>query len=157
MSVITDFLESNPISASIATGLKMVDTVIDRVIPDPKAANEYKLKVLELQQQGEFQEAENQKQINLGQIEVNKVEAASSSLFVSGWRPAIGWVCAVSLACYFIPQFVMAVILWVRLCYLKGELLPYPVSINDVITLTSGMLGIAGIRMAEKFKGVARG
>ena len=28
-----------------------------------------------------------------GQLEVNKVEAASQSMFVAGWRPAVGWVC----------------------------------------------------------------
>jgi hypothetical protein len=30
----------------------------------------------------------------MAQIEVNKAEAASASLFKGGWRPAVGWVCA---------------------------------------------------------------
>ena len=31
------------------------------------------------------------------QIEVNKVEAASTKLFVSGWRPFIGWTCGLGM------------------------------------------------------------
>jgi hypothetical protein len=33
----------------------------------------------------------------LAQIEVNKAEAASGSLFKGGWRPAIGWICGISI------------------------------------------------------------
>ena len=48
------------------------------------------------------------------QIEVNKVEAASSSLWVSGWRPAVGWVCVLGMAGNFmvIPfaNFVLALL-----------------------------------------------
>ena len=42
-------------------------------------------------------------QIALAQIEVNKAEAASGSLFKGWiWRPAVGWVCAIAFAYHFI-------------------------------------------------------
>ena len=95
---------------------------------------------------------------DLAQIEVNKVEAASSSVFVAGWRPAIGWIGAAALAYQFLayPLF-----LWVW-TYLQGtgwipkELTPPPVIDADQLwVILSGILGIAGMRSFEKSKGVA--
>ena len=95
---------------------------------------------------------------DLAQIEVNKVEAASSSVFVAGWRPAIGWIGAAALAYQFLayPLF-----LWVW-TYLQGtdwipkELQPPPVlKADELWVILSGILGIAGMRSFEKTKGVA--
>ena len=95
---------------------------------------------------------------DLAQIEVNKVEAASSSVFVAGWRPAIGWIGAAAMAYQFLlyPMF-----LWVW-TYLQGtgwspkELTPPPVLDADQLwVILSGILGIAGMRSFEKTKGVA--
>ena len=95
---------------------------------------------------------------DLAQIEVNKVEAASSSVFVAGWRPAIGWIGAAAMAYQFLlyPMF-----LWVW-TYLQGtgwvpkELQPPPVLDADQLwVILSGILGIAGMRSFEKTKGVA--
>lgn len=95
---------------------------------------------------------------DLAQIEVNKVEAASSSVFVAGWRPAIGWIGAAAMAYQFLlyPMF-----LWVW-TYLQGtgwipkELAPPPVLDADQLwVILSGILGIAGMRSFEKTKGVA--
>ena len=95
---------------------------------------------------------------DLAQIEVNKVEAASSSVFVAGWRPAIGWIGAAVLAYQFLlyPLF-----LWVW-TYLQGtgwipkELQPPPVlKADELWVILSGILGIAGMRSFEKTKGVA--
>jgi len=97
--------------------------------------------------------------IDQSQIEVNKVEAASSSVFVAGWRPAIGWIGAAALAYQFL-LYPMALWGWT---YLQGtgwipkELAPPPVLDADKLwVILSGILGIAGLRSAEKFKGVAR-
>lgn len=95
---------------------------------------------------------------DLAQIEVNKVEAASSSVFVAGWRPAIGWIGAAALAYQFLayPLF-----LWVW-TYLQGtgwipkDLSPPPVlKADELWVILSGILGIAGMRSFEKTKGVA--
>ena len=62
--------------------------LIDKIIPDPQAAADAKLKMLELAQTGELAVLQAETQLAQGQIDVNKVEAASDSLFKSGWRPA---------------------------------------------------------------------
>lgn len=96
--------------------------------------------------------------IDLSQIEVNKVEAASNSVFVSGWRPAIGWIGAAALAYQFLLYPLM---LW-GWTYLQGtgwipkELSPPPVlKADELWVILSGILGIAGMRSFEKTKGVA--
>lgn len=106
-------------------------------------------------------ELENRKldqAIDLAQIEVNKVEAASSSVFVAGWRPAIGWIGAAAMAYQFL---LYPVLLW-GWAYLQGtgwipkELVPPPVLDADQLwVILSGILGIAGMRSFEKSKGVA--
>lgn len=96
--------------------------------------------------------------IDLAQIEVNKVEAASTSVFVAGWRPAIGWIGAAAMAYQFL---LYPMLLW-GWTYLQGtgwipkELAPPPVLDADQLwVILSGILGIAGMRSFEKTKGVA--
>ena len=87
-------------------------------------------------------------EINKAQIEVNKVEAGSSSLFVSGWRPFVGWTCGVALCYHFVLQpFLMFV--------LSSTGNPMELPIFDMTTLTTvlmGMLGLGGLRTYEKVK-----
>jgi hypothetical protein len=90
-------------------------------------------------------------------VELNKVEAQHRSLFVAGWRPAIGWVCAGALACYYLPQFALAALLWVRLAWAMDSLPPYPVTeIAGLTELVVALLGLAGLRTVEKAAGKAR-
>lgn len=94
-----------------------------------------------------------------GQMEVNKVEASSSSLFVAGWRPAIGWIGAVALGYQFLlyPLLVWAWTLLQARGLVPGNLQPPPMLDTEALwVVLSGMLGIAGLRSVEKVKGVAR-
>jgi hypothetical protein len=97
--------------------------------------------------------------VDLGQMEVNKVEAANQNLFVAGWRPAIGWVGAGAMAYQFLlyPLLVWA---WVWLQaegYVPKEVKPPPMLDTEALwVILSGMLGIAGMRSFERVKGVAR-
>jgi hypothetical protein len=85
------------------------------------------------------------------QNEINKLEAQHRSIYVAGWRPFIGWVCGMSLAFYYLPQFLMASILWTRMCWAKSELLAYPVTeISGLMELVIALLGLAAYRTAEK-------
>ena len=77
----------DPISAALDLG----NTLITRIFPDPAQAANAKLELLKLQQSGDLAQM-------TAQTDINKVEAGSTSMFVSGWRPAIGWVCALALA-----------------------------------------------------------
>ncbi len=97
--------------------------------------------------------------IDLGQIEVNKVEAASSSTFVAGWRPALGWVGAAAMAYQFIlyPFMVWGWSLMQAKGWVPADLQPPPMLDTEALwVILSGMLGIAGMRSVEKVKGVAR-
>ena len=80
-----------------------------------------------------------------GQLEVNKVEAAHKSLFVAGWRPAIGWICGLSLMYSTILAPVLGI--WFTVP---------PVDSSLLTTVLMGMLGLGGLRTIEKAKGVQR-
>jgi hypothetical protein len=106
-------------------------------------------------------EIENRKldqAIDLAQINVNKEEAKSASLFVSGWRPAVGWIGAAALA----YQFLLYPLLgwawkWLQaMNYVPAEMYPPPLlDAEQLWVMLSGILGIAGMRTFEKQKGVA--
>lgn len=91
------------------------------------------------------------------QVEINKISAAHRSTFVAGWRPFIGWVLGISLAAFYIPQFVLASIIWVKLSWAAAALVPYPVtSIAGLTELLIGMLGLGTLRTFEKKTGISR-
>lgn len=94
-----------------------------------------------------------------GQIEINKVEAQHSSIFVAGWRPASGWICVLALAYQFIlyPLLVWGWSAMQAAGWIPGGLTPPPLlDVEALMVLITGMLGIAGARSFEKIKGVAR-
>ena len=126
----------DPLTAALTIG----GQVISRIWPDPADQAKAQLALLELAQRGE-----------LSQVDVNKVEAASSSLFVAGWRPAIGWVCGAGCAWNWIglpmASFVMAAI--------GHTVAIYPADLGEMMPLLLGMLGIGTLRTVEKIKGVA--
>ena len=80
-----------------------------------------------------------------GQLEVNKVEAAHKSLFVSGWRPCIGWICGLSLLYSTILSPILGI--WFTVP---------PVDSSLLTTVLMGMLGLGAMRTVEKTKSVAR-
>ena len=131
----------DPISAVLDIGGK----VIDRLWPDPSQAASAKLELIKLQQSGELAQI-------AGQLEINKVEAASPSLLVSGWRPFAGWVCGAALAYSYI---VYPLLVWV--CAIWFPTVTPPKLGNDgmLYELLFAMLGLGGLRSFEKFKGVA--
>jgi len=86
-----------------------------------------------------------------GQIETNKVEAASPSLFTSGWRPAIGWVCGLACAWNWIGLPIAKLIL-----SLYGHPITLtPADVGEMMPILMGMLGLGGLRTVEKINGVA--
>jgi hypothetical protein len=90
------------------------------------------------------------------QVEINKIEAGHRSVFVAGWRPYIGWVAGTSLAIYFIPQYALASIMWVKVSWAAQEIAEYPVSPDAIMELVLAMLGMATLRTYEKVKGAAK-
>jgi hypothetical protein len=105
-----------------------------------------------------LREKELDQRLDIAQIEVNKAEAQHSSIFVAGWRPAIGWIGAAAMAYQFLLYPIM---LWgwtwmQGMGWIPKELTPPPVLEADQLwVILSGILGIAGMRSFEKSKGVA--
>ncbi len=87
-----------------------------------------------------------------GQRRVNEIEAGSGSLFVAGWRPMIGWVCALSLAYQYLGRAIATAIFDAM-----GWRLPYLPGLDDGLwQLMLGMLGLGSLRSWEKAKGVTK-
>lgn len=127
--------------------------IIDKVVPDRAAADAAKAQLQLMMAQGALtEELEQLKAVTSAQSDVNKVEAASTSLFIAGWRPFVGWICGVGLgmSCIVAPLFT-----WVTtLC---GHPTPFPDLNNPILQSTlAGMLGLGyGLRTYEKLKDVA--
>ena len=89
----------------------------------------------------------------LAQIEVNKAEAASGSLFKGGWRPFIGWVCGIAFGYHFVVQPIIVFV--VALVGVNIPELP-EFQMNTLLTVLGGMLGIGSLRTYEKQKGLTK-
>ena len=125
--------------------------LLDRVLPDPAQANEAKLRLLELAQKGELAAMDADMRLALGQMEINKAEA-STDLFRGGWRPACGWVCAAGLGYTFLLRPILP---WVAGLF-GSDVAPMPdIDTDTLIVLLTGMLGLGGLRTAERIRGKA--
>lgn len=131
----------DPVTIMLGIGNK----VIDRLWPDPSQAAAAKLELFKLQQSGELA-------VITGQMEINKAEAANPSVFVSGWRPFIGWVCGAACAWNWIG-LPMAKALAV---YHQVPFALSPADLSEMMPVLIGLLGLGGLRTVEKIQGVAR-
>lgn len=121
----------------------VVNTVLGRVLPDKVAKDAATAELAKIQLSGELAQI-------TGQLDINKVEAASSNWFVSGWRPAVGWVCVLGLFYSFIVQ---------PLGTWGAALVGHPVvapqlNIEQLFALLLPLLGISAQRTIEKLNGV---
>jgi len=124
----------------------LVTGIVNRLWPDATEADKQKLALALAQLDAEAKAQQ-------GQLAVNQVEAGSSSVFTSGWRPALGWVIAAILAYSYIVYplltFVVAVAHW--------EMVVPRLGLDDTLwQLILGMLGLSAGRTVEKIKGVTR-
>jgi len=138
----------DPLSALFDLG----KTAIEKIWPDPIKRAEELRKLEEMKQRGDLEELNAQVKLLTGQMEVNKIEAASSNVFVSGWRPFVGWVCGLGLAYASIIEPLMRFIATVN--DYKGTFPVIDTSITMQVLL--GMLGLGVMRTREKEKGVHR-
>ena len=86
-----------------------------------------------------------------GQLDANKAEAGSASIFVSGWRPAVGWVCVLAFAWNMIGLSIAKVVLGL----INHPLQISPADLSEMMPILIGMLGLGGLRTVEKINGVA--
>ena len=120
--------------ASLSALIGPVSAILDKVIPDKDLREKLSHEIATMAD----------KQMS-AQIEVNKVEAAHKSLFVAGWRPAIGWICGFALLYSTIISPILGI--WFTVPVVDTSLLT---------TVLMGMLGLGAMRTFEKTKGVSR-
>ena len=123
----------------ITAGIDLVSAVVSRVWPDATETDKQKaaLALAELQ----------------AQTDINKIEAAHRSLFVAGWRPMVGWICAFALAYCAILEPIMRFVVMVMFEYM-GD---FPVIDSDItMQILLGLLGLGGMRTFEKVKKVTK-
>lgn len=115
----------------------LAGTVINKIWPDKTEAEKQQLAAAVMVVQG--------------QLDINKAEASNPSVFVSGWRPFIGWVCGSACAWNWIGIPIAKMLLIVAGYKLALE----PADISQMMPILMGMLGLGGLRTIEKMKGVA--
>jgi hypothetical protein len=123
-----------------------VTGLLDKFIPDKdardKAAHEITMELAK-QESAQLQ----------NQADINKIEAGSSDRFVSGWRPAVGWLCALGFGWQVFGQPVLAFI------YALAWKQPAPAIMipeDMVMPMLYALLGVGGLRTLEKIKGVSK-
>lgn len=126
--------------------------VFDKIFPDPAQAAQAKLEMFKLQQAGELKVLEAETALAQGQLEINKVEAASDNLFKSGWRPAVGWISVFGLFYQFV--FLPFGTFFLELYQVPAHL--PAMDLNTLMTLLFGLLGLGGYRTIEKLKGATK-
>jgi hypothetical protein len=87
-----------------------------------------------------------------GQLEVNKVEAGSSSMFVAGWRPFIGWVCGLG----FLSNFIIIPMANFGLAIAEQAITIPMIDTTQMMPVLMGMLGLGTLRTVEKVQKVSR-
>ena len=137
----------DPVTIMLGIGTK----VIDRLWPDPAERDAAKLELLKMQQSGDLAQLTAETSLMIEQIKVNAAEAQHASVFVSGWRPAIGWVCGAACGWN-----------WIGLPIAKLALEIYghpitlaPADLTEMLPVLMGMLGLGGLRTIEKLQGRA--
>jgi hypothetical protein len=133
------------------TLIPLLGNLMDKLFPDPGVAANAKLELMKLAQTGELEQLHADLQMATGQMDINKVEAANPTLFISGWRPFIGWVCGLGCAWNWIGLPV-----GIFVAGLLGQHLDLKqADLSEMMPLLMGMLGMGAMRSYEKVKGVA--
>ena len=128
--------------ALIGSGSQLIDGTFEgvaKIIDESVTSKEEKYKILQ--------------ELSKAQIELNKQEAGHRSIFVAGWRPFVGWVCAFALMYNFITKDIINYVLVIK--YPSIELLP-SLQMEHLMTVLLGMLGLGGLRTLEKVKNKTR-
>ncbi len=124
--------------------LEIGKTLLDRFVPDPAQKQAAEMELVRMAAQGELQQT-------IAQLEINAREASHASVFVAGWRPFFGWAGGAGFIYATILQPLLA---W--LAAIKGWPTPPTLNLDLLWVVITGMLGIGGLRTAEKFKGVTK-
>lgn len=141
-----------PLAAILGIGSKL----IDKFIPDPAQAEQAKLKLLEMQQSGDLAQLAAETDLAKLQIQTNVEEAKNANIFVSGWRPAVGWCCAAAFAySYVLLPFAQFLVFTFGTTSMAEQLALAPkLELSEMMPVLLGMLGLGSLRTVEKVKNV---
>lgn len=129
-----------------------ISALLDKIIPDPAAREKAKLELLTAEREHDLKELQLALSADQMQADINKIEAASSDIFISGWRPFIGWVCGVAFAYHFVLQPLLAF----GIANAGGEARLPVFDMDALSTVLMGMLGLGGLRTIEKIKNIRK-
>jgi len=126
--------------------LNPIISLIDKFIPDKDEQNRIAHEIATLAQKQAHEQV-------MGQLKINEAEGKHRSLFVAGWRPMVGWTCAVALAWHFIGSpFTIFVLSYAGIAV--PELPEFDMA--SLMTVLGGMLGLGSLRTFEKYKGLTK-
>jgi hypothetical protein len=122
-----------------------VSSILEKAIPDADLRRKLSHDISTMAEKNAHEQIK-------AQLDINKTEAAHKNLFVSGWRPAVGWTCCLGMASNFLiipmTNFILAVV---------GSEIKIPlIDLQTMMPVLLGMLGLGGMRTYEKAKGVQR-
>jgi hypothetical protein len=123
--------------------LELGSNIINRLIPDPEKKAAAELELLKMTQDGDLKKI-------LGQLAINAKEAESSSWWVAGWRPYVGWICGTGLL---YATIIHNLLNW--LSVVKGWPAPPAVDTEVLFYVLGALLGVGTLRTIDKVKGVA--
>ena len=134
----------NPITSLLSTLVEPITGLISEFVVDKDKAAEIAYRISTLAATQAHEQA-------LGQLAVNKAEAATGSMFVGGWRPAVGWCCMTAMAVNFVITPIFGPVIE---AYTVVKMVPLDMS--EMMPILLGLLGLGGMRSYEKSQGVAR-
>lgn len=127
---------SQLIGGGVAEPIEAIGTAVDKIFTSDEERAKAQAVLLKIR--------ENR---HILQAELNLQESKHRSVWVAGWRPALGWTCAAGLS---VPFIWNPILQWITGA--PGPELPTGALMELVIL----MLGLGGLRSFEKVKGVTR-
>ena len=162
MSFFSELLSGG--TAGLATGIGTLakdlrEAITGKTILDPAKQEEFLYKMAALQDAAVVEKVQYEQVVAEGQLAINKAEAANASVFVSGWRPAVGWVCVSGLFYTFILKPILPWMIAVGAA-MSGTVSVVPslpdVPMGDLVVLLAGMLGLAVTRSVDKYNALPK-
>ena len=128
----------DPLTAALEVGGKL----LDKFFPNPEQRAQAELELLKLKASGELAEMANETSLATAQMAINVEEAKSQSIFISGWRPFVGWNCGFGLSYQFLVYPILV--------SFNPKIVA--LDIQTLVTLLCGLLGLGSLRTVEKLR-----
>ena len=122
-------------------GIKAIGNIVDEVFTSEDERNQAKISIQKIEAR-----------LKEKQMDINAVEAGHRSIFIAGWRPALGWISALSVG--YVYLFQPFIVMGLKIAGSDVEL--PTLDLSQLMPLILGMLGLGGLRTFEKAKGVSK-